>query len=66
VTYTIVPTSITWCSKTYRQCGSTSWHGSGQCSSCGAYVGTGGTCFSLVEIVPAPPCNHICDDACKG
>jgi hypothetical protein len=65
-TITVVPTTITWCSKTYRQCGGTAWSGSGRCSSCGAEIGTGGNCFALVEIVPEPVCTHVCDDDCKG
>ncbi len=47
---TVVPTTITYCSKTYRQCQGTAWDGSGQCSSCGAYMGTGGVCLALVEL----------------
>ncbi len=66
ITSTIVPTAITWCSKTYRQCQGSAWPASAQCSSCGAYVGTGGTCLALVEIVPQPACTHECDDECRG
>jgi len=50
---TYIPTStIVYTSKTYRQCLGTAWHGSGQCSSCGAEIGTGGNCLALLEIVP--------------
>jgi len=53
MTITYIPTStIVYTSKTYRQCGGTPWDGSGRCSSCGAEVGTGGTCLALVEIAP--------------
>ena len=53
MTITYIPTStIVYTSKTYRQCGGTPWDGSGQCSSCGADVGTGGNCFALVEVIP--------------
>ena len=46
---TVVPTTITYCLKNYRQCQGTA-QGGGQCSSCGAYMGTGGVCLALVEI----------------
>lgn len=49
-TYTIDTTVYT--SKVYRQCLGTAWHGSGQCSTCGNQIGTGGNCLALIEIVP--------------
>lgn len=49
---TVVPTTITYCTKTYRQCAGTAWPGSGQCSSCGAQIGTGGNCLALIEVTP--------------
>ena len=50
---TYIPTStVVYTSKTYRQCLGTAWHGSGQCSSCGNQIGTGGNCFAMIEIVP--------------
>lgn len=42
ITYTV--------SKTYVQCGGTVWNGSSQCNQCGAEVGTGGTCTSMIEL----------------
>ena len=50
---TYIPTStIVYTSKVYRQCMGTAWSGSGQCSSCGAEIGTGGNCLAMIEIVP--------------
>ncbi len=49
-TITEVPTTFTYCAKTYRQCQGTAWPGGGNCSSCGAYMGTGGVCLALIEL----------------
>jgi hypothetical protein len=56
-TVTIVPT-VTYLSKSYRQCGGSAWSGGGNCSSCGAYMGTGGVCLGMVEIVAVPEKLH--------
>ena len=50
ITGTSITTTITCGSKTYRQCQGTAWPGSGNCSSCGSYMGTGGVCLALVEL----------------
>jgi len=34
----------------YNQCLGTAWPGSGQCSTCGAEIGTGGNCLAMIEI----------------
>lgn len=63
---TIVPTTtIVTTTTSYRQCQGTAWP-SGKCSSCGAYMGTGGVCLALIKVVLKPPCNHECDDSCRG
>ncbi len=41
-------------SKTYRQCLGTALDGSGRCSSCGAEIGTEGSCLALIEINTIP------------
>ena len=63
-TVTVVGT-ITYCSKTYRQCGGTAWMGGGTCSSCGAYVGTGGVCGALLEIPVVPERKHAECPCCE-
>jgi hypothetical protein len=49
-----ITSTIVYTTKTYKTCGGTAWHGSGQCSTCGAQIGTGGNCMAAIEVVPEP------------